>query len=65
MNKALQVYNRGVSRASSTSNMGHVYYFRGVSYIMEGYNDKGCEDLHQAEQLGYKKAADALELYCL
>jgi len=40
------------------------FYHRGLIYIAYGDSNKGCEDLHKANDLKYQYAKESIDLYC-
>ena len=42
----------------------YAYFNRGLSYILSGNAQSGCNDLQKAHSLGFPQAAEAMQKYC-
>lgn len=64
----LKKYNEAISDFNSTlkykPNFNYAFFNRGIAKLSNGDKNGGCNDLHKANNLGFKQAATAIQQYC-
>ena len=64
----LKKYNEAILDFNSTlkfkPNFNYAFFNRGIAKISTGDKNGGCNDLHKANNLGFKQAATAIQQYC-
>lgn len=58
---AITQYHNGIKNGNIS---GEIYYKLGCLYIKEGDNEKGCENLSKAGELGYMNAYNLIKINC-